>query len=78
MKNQFTPIGIVVVNTMSNFRNVNNKELPLIEIEGRMVTAIVFDEYSNTNIKIDFLLSEVSKISTSQYSILKAQEKILK
>jgi hypothetical protein len=64
MKNQTSPIGIVVVNTKSNFKNLNFKELVLIEIFGTRVTASVYSEELAMHQNVDFTLSEVESIFT--------------
>lgn len=62
MKNQTSPIGIVVVSTKSNFMDANYKHLPLMEICGTRVTASIYSKDLDKRINVDFTLHEVTAI----------------
>lgn len=62
MKNQTSPIGIVVVNTKSNFMDANFKHLPLMEIRGRRITASIYSKDLDKRVNVDFTLHEATSI----------------
>lgn len=76
MKNSQSPIGIVNVVTKSNFRNLNYVDLPLLEMYGQRVTALVYDEQIGKMIQVDFILSEVKNIYTTKIDVQYAKDLI--
>lgn len=51
-----------IVKTKGNYRNLNGKELDIIEILGTRVSCNVFAEEFQKNITVDFHLNEIFKI----------------
>jgi hypothetical protein len=51
----------VIVNTKSNFRNLNGKELNVCEIAGTRVSVKVYDEIVGRLVTVDFTIKEVAK-----------------
>lgn len=74
MKNQLSAIGFVVVNTKSNYKNLNGKHLPLFELMGDRVTAITYSEELGKHITIDFKLSETISIHITGEDVRYANE----
>lgn len=74
MKNQTSPIGIVVVNTKSNFKNLNFKDLALMEICGTRVTAKIYNNELNKFQNVDFTLHEVTAIFMDAEDVIYANE----
>jgi hypothetical protein len=50
----------VLINTKSNFRNLNGTTQPVVEIKGERVTCLVNTEDHPNGVKIDFTLKEVT------------------
>jgi len=51
----------VIVNTKSNFRNLNGKELNVCEIAGTRVSVKIYDEAIGKLVTVDFNVKEVVK-----------------
>jgi len=52
-----------LINTKSNFRNLNNSWQKVCEISGNRVTCIIYDENTGHEIKADFSMSEIKQFS---------------
>lgn len=55
----------VIVETKSNYRNLNGKELDVIEIIGTRCTCVIDDEFwpNSRAIKVDFHINEIKKFT---------------
>ena len=58
MKNQATVLGRTIINTKSNFRNLNGKVVDVVEMVGDRVTCLIFAEDLQKYVKADFGKSE--------------------
>jgi hypothetical protein len=58
MKNQETVIGRTIINTKSNFRNLNGKVVDVVEMVGNRVTCLIFADEHQKYVKADFSKSE--------------------
>ena len=74
MKNSPKVIGIVNVVTKSNFKNLNYVDLPLLEMYGTRVTALVYNEETGKLNPIDFNLTEVLGIYTMKVDVQYAKD----
>ena len=74
MKNSLKVIGIVNVVTKSNFKNLNYVDLPLLEMQGTRVTALVYNEEIGKLIQTDFNISEVTAIFMDVEDVVYANE----
>ena len=54
-----------LINTKSNYRNLNGQWLEVKEIVGNRVSCVVFDEEYQKNITVDFTKKEVVYIKHS-------------
>lgn len=68
MENSQNAIGFVVVQTKSNYKDLNGKILPVIEVAGRRVTCLVYDEIYSKWVTTDFSLNEIYKIELDKHS----------
>ena len=58
MKTQTTVIGRTIINTKSNFRNMNGKVVDVVEMVGNRVTCLIFADDLQKFVKADFVKSE--------------------
>ena len=67
MENSQKAIGFVSVQTKSNYKKLNGKHLPLIELAGRRVTCLVYDEVYAKWVTTDFSLNEIYFIELDKH-----------
>jgi hypothetical protein len=54
-----TIIGFAIVNTKTNFKNLNGKQLPLKSINGSTITLEVYNPESDKFISTEFSMNEI-------------------
>lgn len=59
MKKEKALVYKAIVKTKSNFRNLNGKELDIVDMNGTRVSCSVFDENVGKDVTVDFNLKEV-------------------
>lgn len=57
-------IHFATIQTKSNFRNLNGKSLRIAFFKGKTVVCWLFDFDFNREIEIEFLIDEISEITT--------------